>query len=288
MARTARSLIAAWMIFLCAVPGVVAESSFPDIQRILDRGKLRVAILARDAAPMIMTDAAGELAGSEVNIALDLGKKLGVEVEFVRAGETYDEVVEVVARKEADLAVSFLSSGVDRAQRVLFSKPYVRQNLRVFYNRARFAQLRRDYDVDEIDELAGTGAAETEAVGVLGGSIYAAFLEKDLPQLRGQQFESLPEIMMAVKDGRIFAGVHGEVQIQYYMRQNPETAIYVAVGAQARQPSDIRIAVRPDAPNLLGWVDIYLANHVGLLDAAQILERFEQSEGKTGSENDAY
>ena len=32
--------------------------------------------------------------------------------------------------------------------------------------------------------------------------------------------------------------------------------------------------MRPDAPNLLQWVNVYLANHIGLLDSEEIVERY--------------
>ena len=106
-----------WLLLISINAAIAApESSFPDIQHILDTGKLRVAILATDAPPMIMTDRNGKLTGSEVDLALDIGRKLGVDVEFVRTAETYGGVVGVVARAEADLGVSFLSSGVQRAK----------------------------------------------------------------------------------------------------------------------------------------------------------------------------
>jgi ABC-type amino acid transport substrate-binding protein len=62
------------------VPAFGAESRFADIQRILDRGTLRVAILARAAPPMIMTDEKGAPTGFEVDQALDIGKHMGVPV----------------------------------------------------------------------------------------------------------------------------------------------------------------------------------------------------------------
>ncbi len=34
--------------------------------------------------------------------------------------------------------------------------------------------------------------------------------------------------------------------------------------------------MRPDAPNLLRWLNIYLANHVGLLDAKGVIKRYRE------------
>ena len=274
MNKVTSAVLVVWLLVTANTAVIAGESSFPDIQRILDNQKVLVAILATDAPPMIMTDATGKLTGSEVDLALDIGKKLGVAVEFIRTAETFDGVVEVVARKEADLGISLLSSGVQRATRVLFSQPYVTQNRRIFYNRANFTSLRRSLRIDTIGQLARTEAAATLEFGVVADSINESMLEWSMPQFSVKRHGSLPEIITAVKDGRIFAGLHGELQIEYYMRRNPETAIHVAVEPRARHPSDISIAVRPDSPNLLRWVNVYLSNHVGLLDSTEIVERY--------------
>jgi ABC-type amino acid transport substrate-binding protein len=274
MTLTVKAVLAIWLLLGSAAGAVAGESTFPDIQRILDQGKLSVAVRSRDAPPMIMTDNKGALTGSEADLARDIGKKMGVAVEFVRTADTYDGVVGIVARREADLAVSFLSSDVRRAKLVYFSQPYVRQGGRVFYNRAAFARLKRNLGIETIGQLAETDVAATLVVGVLEGSVYAGLLKRDMPQLTVRTYRSLAEIVSAVKEGHIFAGLHGELQIEYYMRQHPETAIYVAVEPDVRLPSDICIAVRPDAPNLLRWVNVYLADHVGILDKSELIERY--------------
>lgn len=137
-------------MFYGSVSSGTEGSSFSDIQRILDNGRLLVAILAKDAPPMIMTDSQGEITGFEADLARDIGKKIGVPVEFIRTAETYDEVIDIVAQKKADIAVSFLSSDVRRAKKVLFSKPYVKQNHKFFFNRELFVRLKRKYGTESL------------------------------------------------------------------------------------------------------------------------------------------
>jgi polar amino acid transport system substrate-binding protein len=274
MTRPVAAVLSAWVLLACGAAAIADESTFPDIQRILDNGKIRVAIRAKDTPPLIMTDSDGTVAGSEADLARDIGEKMGVAVEFVRSAATYDGVVEIVARKQADLGVSFLSSDVRRAKRVYFSQPYLKQQRRVIYNRTIIAKLERDFQVQSIMELARSEAAPTLKVGVLEGTVYGPLLRRDYPRLEVESFASLAEVVAAVKEGRVYGGFHGGLQVDYYMRQNPETAIYIGIDPEEHYPSDISIAVRPDAPNLLRWVNVYLSNHVGQLDASELLERY--------------
>lgn len=274
MTRRVTAVLTGWLLLACSAAVTAAESNFPDIQRILDSGTLRVAIRAIDTPPLIMTDGDGVVTGSEADLARDIGKKMGVAVEFLRSAETYDGVVDIVARKEADLGVSFLSSDVRRAKRVLFSQPYLKQKRRVIYNRAAFASLQRDFEVESLVQLLRTDGVPTLTFGVLEGTVYGPLLRRDYPKIAVRSFASLAEVVAAVKEGRVHAGFHGELQLGYYMRQHPETAIYIGLDPEARRPNDISIAVRPDAPNLLRWVNVYLSNHVGEMNASELVERY--------------
>jgi polar amino acid transport system substrate-binding protein len=237
---------------------------------------VRLAILAKDTPPMVMTAEDGSPAGAEADLACNLAEKLGVKVEFVRSAETYDGVVDQVAAKEADLGISFLSSDVSRALHVYFSRPYIRQSGRVFYNRTAFARLKRDYKIETLSDIAGFAAIDALEIGVLEGSVYQTVLERDFPDVQIKPYPGLTELMQAVRDDQIFGGVHGGLQIAYFMRQHSSTAIYVAVDPELRRTSDICIAVRPDAPNLLRWVDVYLATNVGLEESADVVARYAE------------
>jgi len=260
-----------------ALPARAADSAFTDIQRIIDAGVLRVAMLSRDVPPMIMTAEDGTATGFEPDLARDLAEKLGVEVELIRTARTYNAVVDQVAAKQADLGISFLSSGVSRALNVYFSRPYIDQDGLVFYNRTAFAKLKHEFKVETIQELAKGPALDALQVGALKGSVYQTTLERDFPRVRIKLFANLADLMQAVRNNEVFAGLHGGLQTRFYMYRYPSTAIHVAIDRQSRLNSDICIAVRPDAPNLLRWVDVYLANRVGLEDSQAIITRYAEA-----------
>ena len=58
------------------------------------------------------------------------------------------------------------------------------------------------------------------------------------------------------------------------------TAIYVVLEPKHRNPSGIRIAVRPDAPNRLRCLNTYLSDHVGLLDSTGVIERYRRARAR--------
>lgn len=246
---------------------------FPDIQRILDAGVLKVAILNKEEPPLIMKSDTS-LTGTEPDLARELANNLGVDVEFILDATTYDEVVDLVARKEADIAVSYLTGSVQRGLYVLFSRPYIRQTVCLFYNRTAFARLKRDHDMMDLDDVNHLPEAGELVVGFEKGTVNHAILKRDFPRFKLQAFDSLKDIVPAVKNGEIFAGMHGSLRTGFYMRRHPATAIHVAIDSKHHLPSDIRIAVRSDAPNLLRWIDLYLANRVGMQKNEEIIEKY--------------
>ncbi len=85
------------VFLLAAVTGAATAAGgkyLPDLQQILDKKKLVVAVITQDVPPMIETDKDGKLTGFDIELARAIAKRLEVEVEFVRTAETYDGVVD--------------------------------------------------------------------------------------------------------------------------------------------------------------------------------------------------
>src|ERR1043166_3923931 len=80
-----------------------------EIKRIINAGKIVVAMHRDDRVPFFMHDGSGNFIGYDVEIANDIAKKLGVKVEFLRTAKFYDDVVTQIEKGEADLGISKLS-----------------------------------------------------------------------------------------------------------------------------------------------------------------------------------
>lgn len=66
----------------------------PDIRKIIDRGKLIVAMYHGDTTPLFMHDSEGRLYGVDIRLTEEIAAKLGVKVEYDCHSETFNEVVD--------------------------------------------------------------------------------------------------------------------------------------------------------------------------------------------------
>jgi ABC-type amino acid transport substrate-binding protein len=115
----------------------------PEINAILKRKQLIVAITATDQTPFYFVNKKGELAGFDVDIAKSIAKELNVEPVFNREAKSFNDVVSLVASGKAELAISKLSRTLARARYVRFSKPYIVLSQGLLINRIRLARARR-------------------------------------------------------------------------------------------------------------------------------------------------
>ena len=77
----------------------------PEFVKIAQRGVLVVAMLKTDSPPFFYQRGA-DLAGIDVDMAHEIGRELNVPVRFDRSAGSFNEVVDIVSRGEADLGIS--------------------------------------------------------------------------------------------------------------------------------------------------------------------------------------
>ncbi len=246
--------------------GWAQEQLLPSIKRIVDRGEIIVATLDKSAAPMVMIDDKNKLTGFDINLARLVGKRLGVKVAFRRA-PSFDDVVGLVAKLEADIGVSFLSQTTDRARTVLFTRPYVSQSVTALINRVRGLRLGNSCPSgDELGRLAET----PKLAGVIRDSSHAAGVKIRFPKAKPVAFATLEKMLGAVASGKIMFSIQGEIGAQYFMGQNPAAFIRLKLCKIGRIKDRIGIAVRPDSPGLLAWLDVLLDNYGIRLQAEEM------------------
>ncbi len=241
----------------------------PDIQRILDRGKLIVAMHNEDAPPFFMHDKDGRFYGFDVELAHGIAKQLGVEVEFNREADTYNGVVDIVARHKADVAISYLSKTLERSKSVRFTNPYVTMNLAVLINRLRAAREKKGQDMPEIlKNLDGR-------IGVLANSSHVGYVKEIFPNAIMKKYKAFdPDVINAVLDGSLFAGFFDELDMKRAIRKRPELSLRLQLVIMKDREDYIAIAVPWEDTHLLSWLNLYLKAHSPKITADKLLDRY--------------
>lgn len=224
-----------------------------DIQRIVDRGKLIVALLDTDNAPFFMTKSWSEVpSGLDTKIAEGLADALGVDIEFNRAANTFNGVVDQVYDLKADIAISKLSQTLKRARRVRFSRPYVTMRQGLLVNRVQLAaETHGNHVIEAIRNFEGK-------VGVIEGSSYVGFLKQKFPQATVQEYPDWDEIVAAVISGEIQAAYRDELEVKKIILKNPDAALRLQTIALTDTKDSIAMALPWDSGHLQAFVNQYL------------------------------
>ncbi len=239
-----------------------------DIARIRQRGELVVAMLATDTPPFFY-EKDGQLVGLEVDLAKAIARELKVEVRFNREAKSFNEVVDMVAQRRADLGVSKLSRTLARAQIVYFSQPYLTLNHALVLNRVAFARLANNERVDDtVRQYRGT-------LGVIAKSSFSDFAKNNFPKAKVIEYPNWNDVLNAVNKGEVTGAYRDEFEIKRLLKDNPTAALTLRTVTLKDLDDTLSIAVGVTDPTLLAFVNQVLSQQRDKLDINKVLNALE-------------
>jgi polar amino acid transport system substrate-binding protein len=264
-----RRTLLAFALTLAAGRVAAAEPPLaPDMQRVIDRGRLVVAVASTEIPPFVAADADGRLTGRDIEIAQGMASALGVGVEFERTARDAEEIIDRVARHAVDLGISRLSVTLERAKRARFSRPYLTLHRALLLSRPRWAQL--EASADPLARLNTPGAV----IAVLEGSGHVPDAKAALPSASLRLYPRWrPDMLDAVRQGEVLAAYQDELEIARAMASEPAAPLQFRAVILNETRDPIAVALPWDSLQLLAWVDLYLESAVGPLSVEQFLAR---------------
>ena len=252
------------------VPDAATLEGPPDLLGIAQRGKLVVAMTSFDNAPFYSVKD-GHLEGIDVDLSEDIAEALGVEVEFDRSAETFNDVVAKVKNGEADIAVSKISRTNSRALVVAFSNPYVRLKNALMFNRLNLAQKSQGQDLGEyVRNFDGN-------LGVIEKSSFANFAKLRFPKANIVAFKTWKEVVDATIAGKVDAAYRDEFEVRRIAEDQPETSISLRAVTIADARDSIAVAVPWNAPRLLAIVNQVIDDRPTELNADDVIDMYRKS-----------
>lgn len=240
----------------------------PEFARIVTRGALVVSMLETDTPPFFQVRG-GQLSGVDVEIAHDLARALKVDVQFNRSARSFNEVVDVLMRGEADIAISKLSRTLARAQVVRFSTPYLTLRHALALNRVAFAQLALGKPLPQVvRNFRGT-------IGVIDKSSFAEFATRNFPQATIHPYATWQEVVRAVSAGEVMAAYRDEFEIKRLLKQVPTAALTLRTVTLTDLEDTLGVAVDPADASLLAFINQYLEARPRKLDVGGVLRALD-------------
>lgn len=251
------------------------SSNPPDIQRILDRGTLKVVLLNQENSPFFMMHG-GALEGLDITLAKAIATQLGVKLELMPTATTFDEAVDTVYKLDADLALSKVSRTLKRARLVRFSQPYLRMRQGLLVNRVQITQQTNGRDMTEvIRDLTGT-------IGVIQGSSYVGFAKQKFPKTKVIEFTDWADLVNAVMQGKVLAAYRDELEVKKVIRTQPGSALQFQTIALTDTEDAIAAVLPWDSEHLLAFVNQYLDSNKINYTADTVLEDYADYFKKSG------
>lgn len=244
------------LVAACLLSALVASQAFGaerarDLPGILASGVLRVGIIKAQAPPFIVHEQE-RVHGVDALMARDVARQLGVDLELAPLADTYNGLVEAMARGEADMALSDVSITLPRLKKVLFSEPYARFHS-VMLVRREWAERMKLHESDGLLDWEDFPAGRIASVA---GSAYAGFSRQFFPDSPLELFPDLEAAYQALRAGRadmVFYNDH----VQRFFLQDPAAALSLAmIGSD--KPDPVGAVLPKGSYQLKTWLDNYI------------------------------
>jgi polar amino acid transport system substrate-binding protein len=255
-----RSLFGAVALAVCigllSLPAVAQSPSRPelprDLQSIVDAKVLRVAVTRFDLPSFHVRGRDGVLLGPEIEMAEQIGRALGVKVEFVDSAESFDSVVDFVAAGRADIGVSKLSQTYNRLKRVRFSEPYVTLRHALLFNRVAIAR--------EADGRPPAAVLQKYKgrLGVIAGSAYVDFAHRNFPDATVVEARNWDAAIESLLSGQVDAVYRDEFEIRRVLKNKPALNVRFGSAVIVDQNALLSIAICDTCTKLQAFINYHI------------------------------
>jgi polar amino acid transport system substrate-binding protein len=247
----------AMLVALAASPCDAQETSsrasgVHDLQTIVDAKVLRVAVTRFDLPAFHARRADGTLAGAEIDMAEQIGRALGVKVEFIDDADSFDAVVDLVTTARADIGISKLSQTYRRLHRVRFSQPYITLRHALLFNRLTIAQ-----DAERRPPAAVLQGFNGR-IGVIAGSAYVDFAKANFPAATVVEARTWDDVISGLLAGKVDAIYRDEFEIRRIVKNSPGLNVKFGTAAITDQDALLSIAICDTCSKLQELINYHL------------------------------
>ena len=214
-----------------------ALSSESVIETIKQNGVLRVGMST--FVPWAMRDKEGELIGFEIDVATELAKDMGVEVEFIPTA--WDGIIPALLAGKFDVIIGGMTITPERNLTVNFSAPYAHSSLGVMANKelAEGLSWPDDYNSPDVTFVCRRGATP------------CTYIAETFPKATLRQFDDQSQTTQELMNGNAHAEISSQPRPAFTVYDNPE--VLFAPTDERIDPGNEAFALRKGDPDALNY-----------------------------------
>ena len=166
--------------------------------------------------PFTFMDKDHRVTGHDSEFARVIGARLGRPVEF--SDMKFMALIPALQSGKIDLIITGMSATDERRKKVNFTQPY-------FANGQIVLVKKNAVDSNPHAKLVSVDDLKNKRIGVLLGSVHDTYVMKHYPKASVLQYKSPPDIVLAVKSGKIDVGIYTRETVTGMLRNDNELAI---------------------------------------------------------------
>ena len=202
------TVLSALLLGACGAKEESSEEKTNKLEEIQKEGSLTVGIMGT-YAPYNYLGEDKQYTGYDVEIAKEIGKRLGVDVEFV--AQEFSGLIPGLQKDKYDMLVSQVTITDDRKKQIDFSNPYITNHVKVI--------VRADNQ-----DIQSTADFPKKTIGVGLGTNDESFLRTQLmPEVGEFKINTYDDVITTLADlnaGRIDATINNEYALKPIVEQN--------------------------------------------------------------------
>jgi cystine transport system substrate-binding protein len=213
--KRSRSFIGLVLLFVftlvlsaCGTNNEKSSENADLLQEVKDRGVLKVGVMGT-YQPYNFLNEDKEMDGFDADIAKEVGKRLGVDVEFV--AQEFSGMIAGLQAEKFDMVVSQMTITDERKKQMDFSDPYITNHVKIIVPES-------DQSITKVEDFKG------KDIGVGLGTNDETYLRTELiPKVGDFTIKTYDDVITSLKDldtGRIDATINNMYAIKPVIEKN--------------------------------------------------------------------
>jgi len=167
----------------------------------------------------------GILTGLDIELGRLIGERLGKKTEIVDMN--FEALIPALQSGKIDFALSNFNVTEERKKLILFSLPYIENDISALVRRPAASGLadgKGEAARTDSTKLSSVADLNGKKIGVLLGSVHDTYATKTYPQATILQYKTVSDILLAVKSGKVDAAFYTTETLLDIIRKDNDLA----------------------------------------------------------------